>query len=98
MPYPSKFVDSIASIPDDTKYLLMYNDSYTTDNGYPEDGHRTYSYIRTVSFNSEELMLAWINYEITPKQWGSARNPKDILIVPIEAVKRVKTEVSISVD
>lgn len=95
MVYPSKFVDKVSSIPEDTQYLVMYNDSYTSDNGYPEDGCTRYSYIRTVSFNSKELMLEWINSETSPRQWGGSRDPREILIVPIETVKRIKVETTV---
>lgn len=97
MTYPSKFTSKVGEIPEDTKYLVMYNDTYGTDNGYPEDGYRTVDYIRVVSFNSEELMLEWIKSETTHRQWNNTpRNPKDILIFPMNAAMRVEVETKVS--
>lgn len=98
MTYPSKFTDKVSSIPKDTKYLVMYSDSYSTDNGYPEDGYRILDYIHTVSFNNEELMLEWIKSETAVKQYGTPRDPREILIVPYDAVQRVEVETKVVVN
>ncbi len=74
------------------QYLVLYNDSYSYDDGY--GGTSRSEFIQTSQFEDEASMLEWIKKETTGNGY-SRRNAADILVVPIEAIRRVEVETKI---
>ena len=98
MTYPSKFVSKVSEIPVNTKFLVMYNDTYSEAGYYKDDASTTRTYVRTVTFESEELMLEWIKSETQAKLYITPRDPKEILIIPYSEVQRVEVETRVVVN
>lgn len=88
MTYASKYPQYVKDIPADTKFIVLYNDSYSSDNGYPEDGVTTYRIVRAMTFNSEELMKKYIIDSISGYE---KKSPSDFMILPYD--KRVELSV-----
>lgn len=92
MTYASKYPSTLKDIPDNTAFIVLYNDSVTEHDYYGGSPSRR-DLVKVMTFDTEELMKEYITSELQPTQWRSAKSPSDFKIIPYRPISlSVKTE------
>ncbi len=94
MTYATKYPDRVKEIPENTKYIVLVNESYS-EHDYHSDSCSNRNYINAITFDSEELLKEWVIHQTTKNQWNSPTNPKDIVILPYNRINiNIETKLS----